>query len=139
MSEHDFLGPGWTFPVVVEPDTGAIRLNTGAGGNRRDIEQALRILLGTPRGSRVMRPDFGCGIHELVFASMDASTLGEVEQNVRESIVRYEPRVELQRVSVRPAPDDPRGKLDIEVDYRIRSTNTPANLTYPFFLRERAT
>ena len=129
-----FLGPGWAFPVRTVRETREIELSEG----KEDIEQAIRILLGTPRGSRVMRPDFGCGIHELVFQPMNASTLGEIEQSIREAIVRYEPRVTLEELVVRPSEKDPRGQLDIDVKYRIRATNSPGNRTYPFYLQERA-
>lgn len=125
--DRSFLGRGVAFPVGTD-ETGAIEFATG----ETDIEQSIRIILGTARGERVMRPDFGCGVHERVFASMDATTLTLVEEEIRDALVEFEPRIEVQSVTARDG-DQP-GKLLVEIDYRVRSTNTEGNLVYPFYL-----
>jgi phage baseplate assembly protein W len=84
-----------------------------------------------------MLPDFGCGIHDLVFAPDDAGTVAEVTATVRESLVRYEPRIDVLTVDVSPAPGEP-NLLLIRVDYRVRANNARANLVYPFYITEGA-
>ena len=125
--DRDFLGRGLALPVETD-ENGAVRFATG----EEDIEQSIRIILGTARGERVMRPEFGCGIHERVFASVDTATRTLVEDDVRTALREWEPRIEVLSVTARDG-DEP-GKLLVEVDYRVRSTNTEANLVYPFYL-----
>lgn len=128
--EHGFLGTGVGFPVG--PDERG-RLATATG--TEDVEQAIRILLGTTKGERVMRPDFGCGIHDYAFAVVDATTLTRVETSVREAITRWEPRVVVEDVTASTA-DLAEGRLLVEIRYRVRATNAPGNLVYPFYLGE---
>lgn len=129
--EKDWLGRGWAFPVRIDPLRGGIQM----AEYEDDIRQAIMILIGTARGERVMRADFGCGIHELVFEHLDVATLTRVETEVRETLIAYEPRIEL--IAVRA---DPRsateGRLDVSVEYRVRRTNQSDNLVYPFYFRE---
>ena len=127
----EFLGRGWKFPVQIDGLTGKIAMLE----NEQDIREAIWIILATAKGERVMRPDFGCGIHDFVFASMDVATIGMIESKVREALIRWEPRIELTRINVSPgkAAD---GKLEIAIDYRVRSTNNQFNLVYPFYLNE---
>src|SRR5688500_9519689 len=97
MDEHkDFLGRGWAFPVDIDPRTGRVAL----AEYEEDIRQAIRIILETAPGERVMRPDFGCGIHELVFASLDATVLQRVRSTVEDALRRFEPRIEMIGVDV---------------------------------------
>jgi phage baseplate assembly protein W len=101
----------------------------------QDIQEAIWIILGTARGERVMLPDFGCGIHDYVFAPNNPSTRAQIADRVREALVTYEPRIEVLDVRVESFPEEP-NKLLIRVDYRVRSTNTFGNIVYPFFLTE---
>ena len=101
----------------------------------RDVREAIRIILETAPGERVMRPDFGCGIHDLVFEEINATTLTAIEASVREALITYEPRIELNNVTVDPS-DALDGLLVISIDYRLRRTNQEDNLVYPFFFRE---
>lgn len=128
----EFLGTGWKFPVRIGAD-GAMLLSSA----EEDIEEAIRLILGTARGERAMRPDFGCGIHDRVFAIINTTTMGIIESEVREALVRWEPRIEVMQVSVSPR-EAGLGRLLINIDYRVRSTNTRFNLVYPFYLREGA-
>lgn len=128
MTNENFLGRGLAFPVTTD-ESGAITYAIG----ETDIEQSIRIILGTAPGERVMRPQFGCGIHDRVFASVDTTTRSLIEDDVRDALLEWEPRIELQSVSVNDAPDE-RGKLLIEIDYLVASTNTERNLVYPFYL-----
>jgi len=125
--EGDFLGRGWAFPLGVD-HRGGIKMSTGAP----DIEQAIRIILETAPGERVMRPAFGCGLHRLVFAPNSPTTAGLVAYHVREALGRWEPRIEVERIDV--SPDLQReAVLMIDIHYRVRSTNDRRNLVYPFY------
>lgn len=101
----------------------------------QDIREAIRIILATAPGERLMRPDFGCGIHELVFAPISRATLGLFESRIRESLLKYESRVEVVNLgfdTTRAA----HGRLDIALTVRVRETNHEFNLVFPFYLRE---
>jgi phage baseplate assembly protein W len=129
----EFLGQGWNYPVQPETDQ---RIAMAAG--EESIRQAIWLILGTARGERVMRPDFGCGIHDLVFAVNNATTAGLVAQAVQEALILWEPRIDVLNVNVDPAPEKP-GLLLIQIDYRVRTTNSQFNLVYPFYLERSAT
>jgi uncharacterized protein len=126
----EFLGVGWKFPVKTDL-VGKIALSQ----YEEDIGEAIRIILGTAKGERVMRPDFGCGIHDLVFAPINTATVTLVENGVREALTVYEPRIELIRVEASTERADI-GQLLVNIDYRVRATNNRFNLVYPFYLKE---
>ena len=126
----EFLGKGWKFPVRTNP-TGEIVLSE----YEEDIKEAIWIIISTAKGERVMRPGFGCGIHELVFDPINASTLSQVETTIHEALLYYESRIEVLNVSVSDEEAD-NGKLLIHVDYRIKLTNSEFNMVYPFYLKE---
>ena len=128
MNEGDFLGYGWSWPFRIGP-SGGIALSR----HERDIDEAIRIILSTAKGERHMRPQFGCGIHDLVFAPNNATTAGLVDSYVNEAIGWWEPRVELIKFDVE-TDDDERNRLLINIHYRVRSTNEDRNLVYPFYL-----
>lgn len=126
--EQDFLGKGIKFPINVSRDGD---LCTSAGEDL--IKESIMIILGTAKGERVMRPDFGCGINELVFAPNNTSTATLVAFHVKEALLKWEPRIEVTNVSV--TPDEEEGnRLNINIDYRVKTTNTKRNLVYPFYL-----
>jgi phage baseplate assembly protein W len=125
-----FLGRGWSFPVTADSD-GRIR----GSDHEESVRQAIWIILGTSPGERPMRPDFGCGMHELVFSLNDANTAGLLVDEVRQALIRWEPRIELIDVSVGSPPGQELA-LTIRVEYRVRSTNNVFNLVYPFYLAQ---
>jgi len=129
--QRDFLGVGWAYPVATDP----LRGDVAMARYGRDVREAIRIILETAPGERVMRPSFGCGIHQLVFEEINATTLYAVQSSVREALTIWEPRIELNEVTVDPlqAAD---GLLIITIAYRIRDTNQLDNLVYPFFYTE---
>lgn len=127
----EFLGKGWKFPVLVEGLTGKLAMSA----YEQDIREALWIILSTAKGERVMHPDFGCGIHDFVFASLNISTMGMIESKVREALLCWEPRIEILRVEVSLEKADA-GKLEVQIEYRVRTTNNQFNLVYPFYLNE---
>lgn len=98
-----------------------------------EIEQAMRIILNTSPGQRVMRPEFGCRLQELVFAPNNSQTAGRAERFVREALGRWEPRIDLERVTVQPDDRD-HARLLISVFYRIKATHSSRSLVYPFYL-----
>jgi uncharacterized protein len=132
---REFLGSGWSFPVeiAVTPEGGG-RIVPAAYEER--VRQAIWLILGTARGERITRPDFGCGIHDLVFSVDIAATRAAITDAVREALVRWEPRIDLLDVDVRSDPGDATGLL-IGIHYRVRSTNNMFNLVYPFYLDRR--
>jgi uncharacterized protein len=126
---EEFVGSGWAaFPMRTDA-TGSIALVS----RTEELEEAMRIVLATAYGERPMRPDFGCRIHDFVFAPADATTAGMVAYEVRSSLVRWEPRVEVVDVHVRPNPDD-RSMLLIDIRYTVKHTNDPRNLVFPFYV-----
>jgi phage baseplate assembly protein W len=131
VRQRDFLGVGWSYPVATDPMSGDISLSQ----YERDVREAIRIILETARGERVMRPRFGCGIHDLVFEAIGATTLFAVEAAVREALTVFEARIELLSVEVDPF-QAMSGLLIVAIGYRIHRTNQIDNLVYPFFFRE---
>jgi phage baseplate assembly protein W len=132
MEQHkEFLGRGWAFPVQLDPVTGRV----AAVEYEDDIRQAIQIILDTSPGERVMRPDFGCGIHDMVFGSMDTTTLQRIRSLVLDALTRYEARIEINNVTVLTSTTE-FGRLDIELEYRVRRTNQLGNYVYPFYFRE---
>jgi len=129
----DFLGRGWKFPVGVNPASGQIAMSE----HEQDIKEAIRIILETAPGERLMRPDFGCGIHDLVFSTISRASIGLFESRLREAIIKWEPRVEILRVDI-STKDADNGKLEIQLACRVRDTNTEFNLVFPFYLTEGA-
>jgi phage baseplate assembly protein W len=125
-----FLGIGWAFPPAVMPN-GAIAEVAYA----EDVRQAIRIILGTNLGERVMRPDFGAGLRALVFEPITTTTMARVRDRVESALIAWEPRIDLLSVTVTRSREQ-RGLLLIAIDYRVRATNTRENLVYPFYLEE---
>lgn len=125
-----FLGTGWRFPLQVTPQ-GGLAL---ARGEQR-VEESIYHILATAKGERVMRPDFGCGIHDLVFAPNSAAVLARVKQDVLQALTAYEPRIDVLEVDVENSPEAP-NLLLIRVHYRIRANNAIGNLVYPFYVDE---
>jgi uncharacterized protein len=127
-----FLGRGWSWPVKLDLRTGQV----AEVEYEEDIRQSIRIIIETAPGDRVMRPDFGCGIHALVFAPMDSETLQRVRSVIEDALRRHEARIELIDVNVDESSELSDGRLKIELDYRIRKTNQVGNLVFPFYFRE---
>jgi uncharacterized protein len=123
-----FLGSGLAFAVGADEE-GALQRTA----YEDSVQQSVWIILGTAQGERVMRPDFGCGIHDLVFETISASTGGRVAVAVREALLQFEPRIDVRDVGVERSPSDDNVLL-ISIDYEVRATNNMFNLVYPFYL-----
>lgn len=128
----EFLGVGWSLPFTVLPD-GSVKREK----YEEDIKQAIYIILATAKGERVMRPEFGCGIHDLVFSAIDTALIGQIKRDVTDALRTFEARIEVLRVAVQQGRVLD-GRLDIEIDYRVRTTNQPDNYVYPFYFKEAA-
>lgn len=126
----EFLGKGWAFPIRLNA-VGQISLSE----YEDDIRESIRIILLTAQGERVMRPDFGSGLHEYVFERMSATVIGTIQATVQNALIKWEPRIQVLGVSVTPAPHED-GTLLIDVDYRVRATNTRFNLVFPFYIEQ---
>jgi hypothetical protein len=124
----DFIGAGWAFPVTTDA-TGGIALVT----REREIAEAIRLILGTARGERPMRPEFGCRIHDHVFGPANSATAGQIAYDVREALERWEPRIEVRDVSVSYDRIEA-GVLYVDVGYVILGSNDPRNLVFPFYV-----
>jgi len=128
--QRDLTGVGWRFPV--SPDArGTLQF---LGGEEK-IRQSIQLILSTAPGERQMLPEFGCGIHDLVFQPQAPALRGAVERSIREALVRFEPRIDVLDVRAETAPEG-RNHLIVRIDYRVRANNAFYNLVYPFFLAE---
>lgn len=127
MGPSPFVGNGWAFPPAAAL-TGGVALVSG----HQEIDQAVRLVLGTVPGERPMRPEFGCRMWDRVFDPADETTAVALGQDVREALERWEPRIDVERVSV-TVPSLP-ATLRVEVEYAIRSTNDRRNLVFPFYV-----
>ena len=125
----DFLGVGWTAPVELT-DNGQIKV----ARYEDSVRQSIWMILGTAKGERVMRPDFGCGIHELVFAPNNLGTVGKIVSDVRDALIEWEPRIDVLDVDTIPDRAQPNVIL-IQVNYQVWTTNNIFNLVYPFYLQ----
>lgn len=131
MSENNFLGTGWHFPPTFEGGGSGAQMVAGEA----DIEQSLEIILGTIPGERVMRPDFGCNLQEIVFESMSTTLLTYIRDMVERALLYHEPRIDLKKVNMNTA-ELTEGKILIEIDYVIRTTNSRMNYVYPYYINE---
>jgi phage baseplate assembly protein W len=131
-SAKAFLGVGWAFPPCAANDG-----STAMAAYEKDVEQAIRIVLGTDWGERVMRPDFGAGLNSFVFGPLNQTTLRMVQTRVQDSLIKWEPRIDVEQVKVTVDSSEP-SKLLIAITYRVRVTNTLHNLVYDFYLKEGA-
>ena len=130
-SRTAFLGRGLNFPIRVNA-LGSMELVTGA----KDIEQSIAIILGTRRGERVMRPEFGCLAHDLLFEPRDAVLAGRLRDDVIEALNRWEPRIEI--IDVRPELDDGTdGAVLVHIEYMIKASHDQRSIVYPFFIQDQ--
>jgi hypothetical protein len=125
---EEFIGAGWAFPLRTDA-TGRIALVR----REREVEESIHLILGTAPGERPMRPEFGCAIHDHVFAPADAATAGEIAYQVRRALERWEPRIDLDDVQVSFDGGDA-STMYIDVRYSLRGANDPRNLVFPFYV-----
>ena len=126
--KRNILGKGWAFPVAPDPG-GAVEM----AAYEESVRQSIRIILGTLPGERLMRPDFGCRLGEIVFAPATQRTISLAEHYIREALVRWEPRIIVEEVKGEVDAADP-SRINIRIGYELRSVNTFFNMVYPFYL-----
>ena len=127
-ANRDILGMGWSFPLRID-GRGGLTLSQ----HENVIEESIRIILSTTKGERPMRPNFGCDIHNIIFAPNNATTWGLAARYVEEALGWWEPRIEVMDIDPQPDPEDT-SRLLINIKYRIKSTNDARNIVYPFYL-----
>ncbi|QDB79392.1 GPW/gp25 family protein [Georgenia sp. 311] len=128
--DRSFLGTGWSFPVTLDGDGGV-----ALAGHEEDVRQSVLIILSTNLGERVMRPVFGSDVRRFVFDSASTTRLALLQHRVTEALVRWEPRIDVDEVTV-TVPPSTVARVDVDIAYRVRATNTFYNLVYPFYLDE---
>lgn len=128
VQDKSFLGTGWSFPPIFT------RTGVEMVSDEQDIEESLHILLSTEIGERVMQPQYGCNMHRLVFEPLDTSLQAYMEDLIRTAILYFEPRIILNSVTLEPQVNE--GRIDINIDYTIATTNTRHNYVYPFYKQE---
>ncbi|HET7332117.1 GPW/gp25 family protein [Dyella sp.] len=126
---ENFLGRGWSFPPRFDPRTKEVVMVSGTD----DIAESLRILLSTTPGERVMLPAYGCDLRRMVFEEISEQAITEIKDMVRKAILFFEPRVTLNRIDAQLV-DPMAGRLELLLDYSVRTTNTRHNMVYPFYL-----
>jgi phage baseplate assembly protein W len=125
---NEVVGRGWVFPPHIGPQGGLALTN-----DRNELEQSIQIILTTSPGQRVMRPTFGCRLHELVFAPNNNHTAIQARRFVEEALGMWEPRIRVMQVEARPDPDES-SRLVIEIEYQVKATHDRRSLVFPFYL-----
>lgn len=129
--EYAFLGTGWQFPITVDEITGRVVESS----YEENIRQSIYLIIMTKPGERLMHPDFGCAIHNFMFENIDYTTLSRMKQAVEEALIRWEPRITDTEVTVIDAVKE-QNAVEIRITYRVRATNNPYNMVFPFYLEE---
>ncbi len=129
-TRKSFLGVGWKFPVDLDR-----RKGVAMSQYEENIEESILIILGTALGERVMRPDFGCAVHDLVFAPNNANTHGLIIYYVKDALSKWEPRIQALNVRVQVDRDEP-SRINTQIEYQVIATNNIFNLVYPFYLQK---
>ena len=140
MSDFFGRGPRFPFPSWLPDDQGTKdtkRHEFGLCEGEEKIRQSIRLILATAPGERIMRPDFGCGIHELLFEPLTSALVALVSDRVGTALARWEPRIDVLNIGVR-IPDSGSQALLVDITYRTRANNAVNNLVYPFYLQEGA-
>jgi uncharacterized protein len=132
MSEFtDFLGVGWSFPPKFNRDSAQVEMRS----NEEDIDESLQILLSTIPGERIMRPDYGCNLEELLFNPINLSLTTYISDLIRTAILYHEPRIDVEKIDFSES-DPLEGEVRIQIDYKVRATNSRKNLVFPFYKGE---
>ncbi len=131
MEKENFLGTGWSFP----PTFNLSRKEVTMVSDEEDIQQSLEILLSTNIGERVLLSDYGCGMDTLVFENMTVTFLTKVKAIIKKAILLYEPRIDLDEIYFTNS-NELEGKINVQLHYTIRATNSRFNFVYPFYIKE---
>lgn len=132
-NKKSFLGTGWSFPPEFEKTQKSVKMTT----DEEDIRNSLHILLTTKLGERVMLPDYGCNLQELLFEELSTTLITYVQELIKTAILYYEPRIDVLNIDISET-DPLEGQLSIEIEYKIRATNSRTNMVFPFYKEEGA-
>lgn len=130
-NKKSFLGIGWSFPPEFSKKSNRVKMIS----DEEDIKSSLEILLSTRLGERIMFPDYGCNLDELLFESLNRTLITYVSELIRTAILYHEPRIDVDRIDITES-DTLQGELFIKVDYTVRATNSRNNVVFPFYLEE---
>ncbi len=131
MALTSFLGTGWGFPPVFDKTAGEVSLIS----DEADVHSSLQILLSTRPGERVLLPNYGCNLDELVFEPLSTTFVNYMKDLIRTAILYYEPRITVNDIKISEDLSTS-GTILIEVDYTIKSTNSRFNYVFPFYKTE---
>lgn len=129
---NSFLGTGWSFPPSFNAGTNSLEMTS----DEEDIQLSLKILLSTRQDERVMLPDYGCNLDEMVFEPMTTTFKTYISEMIKTSILYYEARIDLNSVLIDDSNEN-EGLIQVSIDYTVRSTNSRFNLVYPYYLTEK--
>jgi len=132
MTEYNsFLGTGWSFPPVFDPELKGVKTSS----DEQDIEESLKILLSTRLGERIMEPGYGCNLEDLLFSPLDLTLETFVKDQIETAILYHEPRIDPKKIDLTES-NSLEGQLLILIDYTIRATNSRKNMVFPFYRGE---
>lgn len=129
--DNSFLGSGWSFP----PRFNKQLKNVEVVSRENDIEESLQIILSTRVGERIMLPEFGCNLDELLFESINLHLTTRIKDLIETAILYYESRIDVEQIEINTE-SEIEGVVLIELDYKIRATNSRRNFVYPFYRGE---
>lgn len=132
MEEYtSFLGTGWSFPPEFDNQTGRVKTSS----DETDIQESLMILLSTRLGERIMVPGYGCNLEDLLFSPLTLTLKTFVGEQIKTAVLYHEPRIDIEKIDMAHSNEN-EGLLLIEIDYRVRSTNSRRNMVFPFYKGE---
>tara|TARA_R110002095_G_scaffold27091_4_gene27163 strand:+ start:282 stop:692 length:411 start_codon:yes stop_codon:yes gene_type:complete len=127
----DFLGEGWSFPPHFDKKTRGVVTTTDI----EDINNSLHILLSTRLGERIMLPEYGCNLEELLFQPLDITLKTYIKDLIKTAILYHEPRIDAKKISLDTS-QELEGMVQIEIEYMVRITNSRGNMVFPFYKKE---
>ncbi len=130
-ADTTFLGRGWSFPPSFSKGGASVEMVSGS----EDIEQSLRIILGTALGERVMHEPFGCDLQRFLFEEVDQGLINKLQRLISDAVLEFEPRIKLEKVDIREE-DALAGRLSIRLVYVVHATNSRFNMVFPYYLME---
>lgn len=130
-TDQPFLGTGWGFPPTFDLDLGEVKMTSGI----EDIERSLHILLATKLGERIMVPNYGCNLEELLFEPLNLTVKTYIKELIKTAILYHEQRIDVKSILIN-SQNEHNGEVLITIDFVIRATNSRGNVVFPFYKNE---